>query len=274
MKRTLLTLSALTLCMAAGAALAKEYKELRFGVDPSYAPFESKAADGSLVGFDIDLGNAICAELKVKCKWVESDFDGMIPGLKANKFDGVISSMTVTPAREKVIDFSSELFSGPTAYVFKKGSGLSEDVASLKGKTVGYEQGTIQEAYAKAVLDKAGVKTQAYQNQDQVYSDLMSGRLDAAIQAANATRYGLSAGLVSDDPKNWDHFIRRIRAGVVNFNRPTTGAAGDMPFGGLGASGNHRPSAYYAADYCAYPVASFEAAGVKNIEDEIKGLRA
>ena len=181
MKKALLTLSALALCMAAGSALAKEYKELRFGVDPSYAPFESKAADGSLVGFDIDLGNAICAELKVKCKWVESDFDGMIPGLKANKFDGVISSMTVTPAREKVIDFSSELFSGPTALVYKKGSSVS-DVASLKGKKVGYEQGTIQEAYAKAVLDKAGVETKAYANQDQVYADLMSGRLDATIQ--------------------------------------------------------------------------------------------
>ncbi|MFW0755568.1 transporter substrate-binding domain-containing protein [Pseudomonas sp. H11T01] len=181
MKKALLTLSALALCMAAGSALAKEYKELRFGVDPSYAPFESKAADGSLVGFDIDLGNAICAELKVKCKWVESDFDGMIPGLKANKFDGVISSMTVTEAREKVIDFSSELFSGPTALVYKKGSGIS-DVASLKGKKVGYEQGTIQEAYAKAVLDKAGVTTQAYANQDQVYADLTSGRLDASIQ--------------------------------------------------------------------------------------------
>ena len=97
---------------------------------------------------------------------------------------------------------------------------------------------------------------------------------DAAIAEANATRYGLSAGLVSDDPANWDRFIRRIRAGVVNFNRPTTGAAGDMPFGGLGASGNHRPSAYYAADYCAYPVASFEAGSVKNIESEIKGLRS
>ncbi|MBU1346947.1 MAG: succinylglutamate-semialdehyde dehydrogenase [Alphaproteobacteria bacterium] len=96
---------------------------------------------------------------------------------------------------------------------------------------------------------------------------------DDAIAAANATRYGLSAGLVSDDPANWDRFIRRIRAGVVNFNRPTTGAAGDMPFGGLGASGNHRPSAYYAADYCAYPVASFEAGAVRNIEGEIKGLR-
>ena len=131
MKKALLTLSALALCMAAGSAMAKEYKELRFGVDPSYAPFESKAADGSLVGFDIDLGNAICAELKVKCKWVESDFDGMIPGLKANKFDGVISSMTVTPAREKVIDFSSELFSGPTALVFKKGATIGTDPASL-----------------------------------------------------------------------------------------------------------------------------------------------
>ncbi|MBD9601461.1 transporter substrate-binding domain-containing protein [Pseudomonas sp. PDM10] len=182
MKKTFLTFSALALCVAAGSAQAKEYKELRFGVDPSYAPFESKAADGSLVGFDIDLGNAICAELRVKCKWVESDFDGMIPGLKANKFDGVISSMTATPAREKVIDFSSELFSGPTALVFKKGAAISTDPTSLKGKKVGYEQGTIQEAYAKAVLDKAGVETQAYANQDQVYADLVSGRLDASIQ--------------------------------------------------------------------------------------------
>lgn len=83
---------------------------------------------------------------------------------------------------------------------------------------------------------------------------------DAAIAAANATRFGLSAGLVSADDGLWDRFVLESRAGVVNRNRPTTGAAGSMPFGGLGDSGNHRPSAYYAADYCAYPVASFEAA--------------
>ncbi|MCW1245289.1 transporter substrate-binding domain-containing protein [Pseudomonas sp. SAICEU22] len=182
MKKSILTLSVLALCVAGSFASAKEYKELRFGVDPSYAPFESKAADGSLVGFDIDLGNAICAELKVKCKWVESDFDGMIPGLKANKFDGVISAMTVTSSREKVIDFSDELFSVPTSFVFRKGSGLTEDLKTLVGKTVGYEQGTTEEAYAKAVLNKAGIKTQAYANQDQVYSDLVTGRLDASIQ--------------------------------------------------------------------------------------------
>jgi succinylglutamic semialdehyde dehydrogenase len=83
---------------------------------------------------------------------------------------------------------------------------------------------------------------------------------DQAIQIANATRFGLSAGLVSADPDLWERFRIEVRAGVVNWNRPTTGASSAMPFGGLGDSGNHRPSAYYAADYCAYPVASFESA--------------
>ena len=83
---------------------------------------------------------------------------------------------------------------------------------------------------------------------------------DAALAQANATRFGLSAGLVSADDALWQRFVREVRAGVVNRNRPTTGASGGMPFGGLGESGNHRPSAFYAADYCAYPVASFEAA--------------
>ena len=125
-----------------------------------------------------------------------------------------------------------------------------------------------------AIIDVTGVDVP----DEEMFAPFLSvtrvSSFDAAIAEANATRYGLSAGLVSDDPVNWDRFIRRIRAGVVNFNRPTTGAAGDMPFGGLGASGNHRPSAYYAADYCAYPVASFEARSVKNIESEIKGLQA
>jgi succinylglutamic semialdehyde dehydrogenase len=93
------------------------------------------------------------------------------------------------------------------------------------------------------------------------------------MTAANATRYGLSAGLISNDSTLWKKFLNRIRAGVVNWNRPTTGAAGSMPFGGLGASGNHRPSAYYAADYCAYPVASFEAPEVADTFKDIRGLK-
>jgi succinylglutamic semialdehyde dehydrogenase len=80
----------------------------------------------------------------------------------------------------------------------------------------------------------------------------------AAISVANATRYGLAAGLLSDDVTLWQQFQSRIRAGIVNWNRPTTGAASTAPFGGIGRSGNNRPSAFYAADYCAYPVASTE----------------
>ena len=80
----------------------------------------------------------------------------------------------------------------------------------------------------------------------------------SAVQVANNTSYGLAAGLLSDDPALWLQFQNQSRAGVVNWNRPTTGAASTAPFGGTGNSGNHRPSAYYAADYCAYPVASIE----------------
>ena len=79
---------------------------------------------------------------------------------------------------------------------------------------------------------------------------------NAAIREANNTRFGLAAGLISDDKALWEDFRRRIRAGVVNFNRPTTGAASFLPFGGPGASGNHNPGAYYAADFCAWPMAS------------------
>ena len=96
---------------------------------------------------------------------------------------------------------------------------------------------------------------------------------DEAIALANATAFGLSGGLVSEDAGLWEDFLARSRAGVVNWNRPTTGASGAMPFGGLGASGNHRPSAYYAADYCAYPVASFESPALADLTSDLVGLK-
>jgi len=82
---------------------------------------------------------------------------------------------------------------------------------------------------------------------------------DAAIREANNTAYGLAAGLLSDSRELYETFFRRIRAGIVNWNRQTTGASGALPFGGVGLSGNHRPSGYWATDYCSYPVASLEA---------------
>jgi succinylglutamic semialdehyde dehydrogenase len=92
---------------------------------------------------------------------------------------------------------------------------------------------------------------------------------DAAIAAANDTAYGLSASLLSADDHLWNRFLARSRAGVVNRNRPTNGAASNLPFGGSGASGNHRPSAWYAADYCAYPVASAEAPSLQPGEPDL-----
>ena len=94
---------------------------------------------------------------------------------------------------------------------------------------------------------------------------------DAAIAQANNTKFGLAAGLVSDDAKLWEDFRLRIRAGVVNFNRPTTGAASFLPFGGPGASGNHNPGAYYAADFCAWPMASQVAEAPESLP--MKGLK-
>jgi len=81
---------------------------------------------------------------------------------------------------------------------------------------------------------------------------------ESALVEANATRFGLSAALIGGNPKLYDQFWANVRAGIVNWNRPTNGASSRAPFGGVGLSGNHRPSAYYAADYCAYPVASTE----------------
>lgn len=81
---------------------------------------------------------------------------------------------------------------------------------------------------------------------------------DAAIAEANATRFGLSAALIGGSPNDYNHFWANVRAGIINWNRPTNGASSAFPFGGTGYSGNHRPSAFYAADYCAYPVASSE----------------
>jgi lysine/arginine/ornithine transport system substrate-binding protein len=183
-QKTFATVVALGLMTASAATFANDLKAIRFGVEASYAPFEYKLPNGKLTGFDIDLGNAICQRLKVQCVWVENDFDGLIPALKAKKFDGILSSMSVTESRMKQINFSAKLFNTPTRMIAKTGSGLQPTAASLKGKRVGVQQGTIQEAYAKAHWAAAGVEVVPYQSQIQVLTDLRNGRLDASLQDA------------------------------------------------------------------------------------------
>ncbi len=95
---------------------------------------------------------------------------------------------------------------------------------------------------------------------DEIFAPLLQlyrvSHFEEALDLANSTKYGLAASLFSDDVKLWEKFYKHCRAGVLNWNRPTTGASSRQPFGGVGLSGNYRPSAYFAADYCAYPVAS------------------
>lgn len=157
---------------------------------------------------------------------------------------------------------------------------VTDQVAELIGlgarivRPLGPVTGRSNAFLTPAILDVTGIDAPDQEIFGPVLQVTRVADFAAAIEAANATRFGLSAGLISNDDDRWTLFQRRIRAGVVNRNRPTTGAAGSMPFGGLGASGNHRPSAYYAADYCAYPVASFEADRVVDQRNDLKGLRA
>ena len=95
---------------------------------------------------------------------------------------------------------------------------------------------------------------------------------DAALAEANNTSYGLAAGLLSDSKTFYDRFFKQIRAGIVNWNKPTTGASSALPFGGVGMSGNHRPSAYYAVDYTSYPIASLEDSKLKMPEKLSPGI--
>ena len=181
MNATKKTLVCLALSLAALSAHAKALTELKFGVDPTYAPFESKAPDGKLVGFEIDLGNEICRRLQTKCVWVETAFDGIIPALQGRKFDAIMSALSVTPQREAQVAFSTMLFKTPSALIGPRGAKLEPTLASLKGKNIGVAQGSTQEAYAKAYWAPAGINVISYANQEVVYTDLRAGRLDATL---------------------------------------------------------------------------------------------
>lgn len=166
--------------LTASAAVARDWSAVRIGVDATYKPFTFKTPDGQLAGFDIDIANALCAEMKAKCTYVESSWEGIIPGLRAKKFDAIISSMSITEERRRAVDFSDKYYQTPTAVITKVGT-LDGSPASLKGRRIGALKASIQERYAEGELAKAGAIVVAYDSTQQSYLDLRSGRIDAVI---------------------------------------------------------------------------------------------
>ena len=175
----------------AASAHAADMKELRVGMDPTYEPFEYKAPDGKLVGFEVDLANALCAEMKMHCVFVPSAWDGIIPSLMAKKYDVILSSMSMTDERKKAVAFTDRYYKTPARIVVKRGSGIDGSVASLKGKKIGVIKGSTQETYANKVYGSAGATVIGYDTTQDSYLDMTSGRLDALVADIVEVRSGL-----------------------------------------------------------------------------------
>lgn len=175
-------LAGLFLAAVATTAGAKEWKEIRIATEGAYPPFNFVDADGTLKGFDVEIAEALCEEMKAKCTLVANDWDGMIPGLQAGKFDAVIASMSITEDRLKQIDFTNKYYSTPLAIAVPKDSPITEmKIENFDGKTIGAQGGTTQSIYAEDVLAKAGADVKLYVSNDEANADLATGRLDAMI---------------------------------------------------------------------------------------------
>lgn len=171
-----LTCLALTLLLACTAA-AQE-KPLRLATEGAYPPFNNRTADGKLEGFDVAIGNALCAEMKVTCEWVVQDWDGMIPALQAGKFDAIVASMFITEERKKQVDFTERYYRTPAAIAVQKESKIAGmSAGDLAGKTLGVQGSSVYAIWVEKFLPSTAVKS--YPSVHEMMLDLANGRLDA-----------------------------------------------------------------------------------------------
>lgn len=174
-------LAALLLVLASGAS-ADERKTVRIATEGAYPPFNFVASDGSLQGFEIDLAKAVCAVEKLDCTFVAQDWEGLIPGLLANKYDAIFASMSITDERRKVVAFSEKYYSSPALFaVDSANAGMDVSPAAMRGKIVGAQAATVSARYLEQVYAPAGVEVKLYSAQDEANLDLVSGRLDAML---------------------------------------------------------------------------------------------
>lgn len=152
--------------------------DVRFGImNEAYPPFFAKDASGKWQGWEIDLMDAVCAEMKEKCSIVELSWDGLIPALQTKKFDVIWSSMSNTEERQKIIDFTDKYYNTPSKLIGAKGEKPGATAEDVKGKTIGIQVATIQSEYYKKYF--AGVADEkTYQTLDEAFQDLAAGRID------------------------------------------------------------------------------------------------
>ncbi len=167
-----LLLAAATTAPAAGPTL-------KVGVEGAYPPFSMVGPDGKVQGFDIDVMNELCRRLQASCTQVQVEFDALIVALRAKKIDLIVASMSVTPERQKVVDFTRPYYNSSNRVVVRIGSGVDGTPAGLKGKRLGVQRNTIHDRYASTKLP--GVEVVRYARQDDVYLDLVAGRVDATL---------------------------------------------------------------------------------------------
>ena len=201
MKKLVLSLSLVLSFSSATAAFAAIPQNIRIGTDPTYAPFESKNSQGELVGFDIDLAKELCKRINTQCTFVENPLDALIPSLKAKKIDAIMSSLSITEKRQQEIAFTDKLYAADSRLVVAKNSDIQPTVESLKGKRVGVLQGTTQEKKSNEHWAPKGIEIVSYQGQDNIYSDLTAGRIDAAFQDEVAASEGFLKQPVGKDYK-------------------------------------------------------------------------
>lgn len=168
-------LLALLLGLAAMPLTAEE--TLRIATEGAYPPFNFIDASGEVKGFDVDLARALCEEMGVECELVTQDWDGIIPGLIAGRYDAIIASMSITEERRQAVSFSAPYYSNKLQFIAPKSSDFDPD--ALAGLTIGAQRATIAAQWLEDIADD--VRIRRYDTQENAYLDLESGRLDAVL---------------------------------------------------------------------------------------------
>lgn len=184
-----IALLAALLAFSFNTAQAKVWKQIRIGVEGAYPPFSQTEADGSVTGFDVDLANALCDQMKAKCTFIKQDWDGMIPALLTRKYDAIIATMDITAERRKKVAFTDKYQQVPARFVALKGSEFEATQEFMKGKKVGVQRATTMDLYISDNYPSADVKR--YGSFDEAYLDLKAGRLDYVMADSASVTSGL-----------------------------------------------------------------------------------